>query len=90
MTSRLKILEIRQQELKTQCKREREGLGECINVMAKPLAWADKGLDAIYFLKKYPLLLTGIFVALTTYKPKLAGKALAVVGVVKFLKSNLS
>jgi len=90
MTGRLRILEIRQLELKTQCKREREDLEVRINVLANPLAWANKGLSAIYFLKKYPLLLTGVFVALTTYKPKLVSKALALVGVVKLLKSNLS
>ena len=90
MTSRLRLLEIRQQELKIQCNRERRDLGEFIDSLAKPLAWANKGLNAIYFLKKYPLLLTGAFLAITTYKPKLASKALAVVGALKLLKNNLN
>lgn len=89
MTGRLRMLEIRQQELKTQCNRERRDLGEHINLLAKPLTWANKGLNAIQFFKNYPLLLTGVFVGLTTYKPKLASKVLAVLGVVRLLKSNL-
>jgi hypothetical protein len=90
MTGRLRILEIRKQELKTLCNRERIDLGVHINLLAKPLAWANKGLNAIHFFKNYPLLLSGVFVALTTYKPKLASKLLAVVGVVKLLKSGLN
>jgi len=58
--------------------------------LAEPLAWANKGLNAIHFLKNYPLLLSVVFVALTTYKPKLASKVLAVVGIVKLLKSGLN
>jgi len=90
MTSRLRALEIRLQELKTQCDRERRDLGEYIDSLAKPLAWTNKGLNAIYFLKKYPLLLTSVLVAITTYKPKLTSKALAVVGALKLLKNNLN
>lgn len=90
MTSRLKSLEIRQQELKTQCNLERRGLGEHIHSLEKPLAWANKGLDLIRFFKNHPLLLTGVFVALSQYRPKLARKVLAVMSLVKLSKSNLS
>lgn len=89
MTGRLKSLEIRQQELKTQCNHERRDLEERINSLDKPLAWVDKGLSAIRFFKSYPLLLTGAFAALAQCKPKLARKVLAVMSVVKLSKGKL-
>lgn len=88
MTGRLRDLEIRQQELKTQCTHERRDLGEQINSLQKPLAWIDKSLNAIHFFKNRPLLLTGVFAALAQYRPKFARKVLAVMGIVKLLKSN--
>jgi hypothetical protein len=90
MTSRLRCLEFRQQELKTQCNYERRNLGQHINSLERPIAWANKGLNVIHFFTNHPLILTGVFAALSQYKPKLASKVLAVVCVVKLLKSKLN
>ena len=88
MSATLIDLELRQQELITQASRERKEFAEHFEVWEKPLSWADRGVDTFHFLKNNPFLWTSAFAALAHYKPKLAGKVLAVGwGAVKLLKS---
>jgi hypothetical protein len=88
MSAQLKALESRQHQLKLQADRERKAFAEHFEVWEKPLSWADKGIDAVSFLKNKPFLWTSVFVALAHYKPKLASKVLAVGwGAMKIVKS---
>jgi len=88
MSATLRDLELRVQELTVQASRERKEFAEHFEVWEKPLSWADKGVDTYHFLKNNPILWTSAFAALAHYKPKLAGKVLAVGwGAVKLLKS---
>ena len=88
MSTTLRDLELRQQELTIQASRERKEFAEHFEVLEKPLSWADKGVDTFNFLKNNPILWTGAFAALAHYKPQLASKVLAVGwGAMKFLKS---
>ena len=87
MSQTLKELEERRKLLQSQCAHERKAFAEHFEPWEKPLSWADKGIDAIHFLKSNPLLWTSAFAALAHYKPKLASKALALGwGAVKVLK----
>ena len=88
MSRHLKELELRRHELKVQANRERKAFGEHFEAWEKPLSWADKGVDAVNFLRSNPILWTSAFAALAHYKPKLASKALAVGwGAMKIIKS---
>jgi len=87
MSQTLKELEERRKLLQSQCAHERKAFAEHFEPWEKPLSWADKGIDAVHFLKSNPLLWTSAFAALAHYKPKLASKALALGwGAVKVLK----
>jgi len=87
MSQSLKELEERRKLLQSQCAHERKAFAEHFEPWEKPLSWADKGIDAVHFLKSNPLLWTSAFAALAHYKPKLASKALALGwGAVKVLK----
>ena len=88
MSEHLKALEHRQHELKLQAQHERKEFAEHFEVWDKPLSWADKGVDAVNFLRSDPILWTSAFAALAHYKPKLASKVLAVGwGAMKVIKS---
>ena len=88
MRDKLKDLEHRQHELMLQASRERKVFAEHFEAWEKPLSWADKGIDAVQFLKSNPILWTSAFAALAHYKPKLASKVLAVGwGAMKIVKS---
>ena len=88
MTTQLKALELRQQELKIQAHRERKDFADHFEAWEKPLSWADKGVDTYHFLKNNPVLWTSAFAALAHYKPKVASKLLAVGwGAMKIVKS---
>lgn len=78
MSAQLKALESRQHQLKLQADRERKAFAEHFEVLEKPLSWADKGIDAISFVKNNSFLWTSAFAALAHFKPKLASKLLAV------------
>ncbi|BDW12286.1 hypothetical protein PSHI8_23700 [Polynucleobacter sp. SHI8] len=88
MTGYLKDLKLRRRELQAQSNRERKEFGDHFEAFKKPISWADKGLDALHFLKNSPLLWTTAFTALVHYKPKMASKVLVVgQNVIKFIKS---
>ena len=88
MNDKLKALEQRQHELMLQANRERKVFAEHFEAWEKPLSWADKGIDAVSFLKSNPILWTSAFAALAHYKPKIASKVLAVGwGAMKIVKS---
>jgi len=88
MSTQLKALESRQDQLKLQADRERKAFSEHFEAWDKPLSWADKGVDVVHFLKSNPVLWTSAFAALAHYKPKLASKVLAVGwGVMKIVQS---
>jgi YqjK-like protein len=88
MSEPLKALERRQRELMVQANRERNEFSEHFKAWEKPLSWADKGIDAVGFMKNNPILWTSAFAALAHYKPKLASKVLAVGwGAMKIVKS---
>lgn len=89
MTSqKLKALEVRRHQLQLQAARERTEVALHFEPLGKPLSWADKGMDAIAFIKNTPLLWTGAFTLFAHFKPKLASKALAVGwGAMKVFKS---
>ena len=83
----IQALERRRHELMIQASRERKEFAEHFEPWEKPLSWADKGVDAVNFIKGNPILWTSAFAALAHYKPKLASKALAVGwGAMKLLK----
>ncbi len=88
MSEKLEALERRQRELIVQANRERKAFAEHFEAWEKPLSWADKGMDAVHFLKSNPILWTSAFAALAHYKPKIASKVLAVGwGAIKIVKS---
>ena len=88
MSAHLKALEARQHQLMLQADRERKAFAEHFEAWEKPLSWADKGVDAVHFLKSNPVLWTSAFAALAHYKPKLASKVLALGwGAMKIVKS---
>lgn len=88
MNEKLSALEHRQHELIHQASRERRDFAGHFEAWEKPLSWADKGVDAVHFLKSNPILWTSAFAALAHYKPKLASKVLAVGwGAMKIVKS---
>ncbi|MBU3539324.1 YqjK-like family protein [Polynucleobacter sp. UK-Gri1-W3] len=89
MTEHLNALERHQRELMIQASLERKEFAEHFETWEKPLSWADKGLDAVSFLRSNPFLWTSAFAALAHYKPKLASKALAVGwGAMKVIKAT--
>jgi hypothetical protein len=88
MNSKLNDLEQRRHALMQQASRERKAFAEHFEAWEKPLSWADKGIDAVNFMKNNPILWTSAFAALAHYKPKLASKVLAVGwGAMKIVKS---
>lgn len=88
MSEKLEALEHRQRELIVQANGERKAFAEHFEAWEKPLSWADKGMDAVHFLKSNPILWTSAFAALAHYKPKIASKVLAVGwGAMKIVKS---
>lgn len=89
MGQQLRALEERRNELQVQAANERVQLAIHVEPLEKVLAWADKGIGAISFIKNTPILWTSAFALLAHYKPKIAGKALAVGwGAMKLLKST--
>lgn len=87
MNKDLKILEARRHVLQKRSNQERREFAEHFSAWEKPLSWADKGVDVYHFLKDNPLLWTSAFAALAHYKPKFAGKVLAVgTGAIKLIK----
>jgi hypothetical protein len=88
MTFRSKDLELRQCELKIQSSQERKEFEERLEVLKKPLYWADKRIDTFLFLRNNPQLMTSAFTALVHCNPKLASKLLVMgLGVIKCLKN---
>ena len=88
MSEKLEALERRQRELIVQANRERKAFAEHFEAWERPLSWADKGMDAVHFLKSNPILWTSAFAALAHYKPRIASKVLAVGwGAMKIVKS---
>jgi hypothetical protein len=88
MSDKLKALEGRQRELMLQASKERTAFAKHFEAWEKPLSWADKGMDAVHFIKSNPFLWTSAFAALAHYKPKLASKVLAMGwGAMKIVKS---
>ena len=86
---KLSELELRRHELQAQAHRERKELAKHFEPWEKPLSWADKGVDIFNFFKGNPVLLTSAFAALAHFKPKLAGRLLALGwGAVKLFKST--
>lgn len=87
MGQQLRELEKRRHQLQLQANHERKAFALHFEPWEKALSWADKGVDVYHFFKDNPALLTGAFAALAHYKPKLAGKALAVgAGAMKLIK----
>lgn len=78
MSQNLADLIARQQELQIQAAKERSELALHLEPLEKPLSWADKGIDAVRFIKSSPVLWTSAFAILAHYKPKLASKVLAI------------
>jgi hypothetical protein len=88
MSQSLVELEARQRVLQERAAQERADFALHFEPIEKPLSWADKGIDALNFVKSTPILWTSAFAVLAHYKPKLASKVLAVGwGTVKLLKS---
>lgn len=88
MSRKLAELQARQRVLQERAAQERANFALHFEPIEKPLSWADKGVDALNFMKSTPVLWTAAFAALAHYKPKLASKVLAVGwGTVKLLKT---
>ena len=89
MGQQLRDLEARRNVLQMQAAHERAQIASHFEPLDKPLAWADKGISAISFIKNTPILWTSAFALLAHYKPKIASKALAIGwGAMKLLKST--
>jgi len=88
MTSTIKALESRRQQLQLQAARERAAFIVHFEPLDRPFRWFDQGIGVIQFIKDTPILWTSAFALLAHYKPKMASKALVVgSGVIKLLKS---
>ena len=91
MSQKLAELQARQKALQARAAQERANFALYFEPIEKPLSWADKGIDALNFVKSTPILWTSAFAVLAHYKPKLASKVLAVGwGAVKLLKGAKS
>ena len=91
MSQKLAELQARQKVLQARAAQERADFALHFKPIEKPLSWADKGIDALNFVKSTPILWTSAFAVLAHYKPKLASKVLAVGwGAVKLLKGAKS
>jgi hypothetical protein len=91
MGAKLKALKQRQQELQRRAALERRELAIHFEPWEKPISWADKGIDAVNFVKNNPALWSTAFAVLAHYKPKFASKVLAVGwGAMKLLKGARS
>ena len=78
MSRSLAELEARQKVLQARAEHERNQFASHFEPLEKPLSWADKGIDALQFVKNNPVLWTSAFAVLAHYRPKLASKVLAV------------
>jgi hypothetical protein len=88
MSFKLVNLVARQGELRERAAQERAEFALHFEPIEKSLSWADKGIDAFNFMRSSPIIWTSAFAILAHYKPKLAGKVLAIGGgAVKLLKS---
>ncbi|MBU3614324.1 YqjK-like family protein [Polynucleobacter sp. Latsch14-2] len=91
MNSKLKALQQRRVALQDRAALERRNLSLHFEPWQKPLTWADKGIDAVNFIKSNPIVWSTAFAALAHYKPKLASKTLAIGwGALKLLKGAKS
>ena len=91
MSQKLAELQVRQRALQERAAQERIDVALHFEPIEKPLHWADKGMDAVNFVKSSPILWTSVFAVLAHYQPKLARKVLAVGwGTVKLLKGAKS
>ncbi len=89
MSFKLVNLVARQGELRERAAQERAEFALHFEPIEKSLSWADKGIDAFNFMRSSPIIWTSAFAILAHYKPKLAGKVLAIGGgAVKLLKST--
>lgn len=78
MSRSLAELEARKKVLQDRAAHERAEFAKHFEPLEKPLSWADKGIDALQFIKNNPVLWTSAFAVLAHYRPKLASKVLAV------------
>lgn len=78
MSRSLEELESRKKILQDRAAYERTQFAKHFEPLEKPLSWADKGMDALQFIKTNPVLWTSAFAILAHYRPKLASKVLAV------------
>ncbi len=91
MSQSLEILLERQRVLQAQAAKERREFSSHFVALKKPFSWADKGLEAVQFLKSSPILWTSAFADLAHFKPKLASKVLALGwGAMKLVKTAKS
>lgn len=87
MMRKLAELEARQQVLQERAEQERDAFAFHFEAIKKPLSWADKGVDALNFVRGNPFLWTSAFAMLAHFKPKIASRVLAVGwGTMKLLK----
>jgi hypothetical protein len=91
MSQSLETLLERQRVLQAQAAKERQEISSHFTALKKPISWADKGLEAVQFLKSSPILWTSAFAVLAHFKPKLASKVLALGwGAMKLVKTAKS
>jgi len=91
MNQSLETLLERQRALQAQAAKERQEIRSSFTALKKPFSWADKGLEAVQFLKSTPILWTSAFAVLAHFKPKLASKVLALGwGAMKLVKTAKS
>jgi hypothetical protein len=88
MSQRLQNLLKRQKILQARADAERLEFAQSSEVLKKPFSWADRGIEAVQFLKSSPIIWISAFAVLSHYKPKLASKILTFGwGAVKLAKS---
>ena len=88
MSQSLETLLARQRVLQAQAAKERQEISSHFTVLKKPFSWADKGFEAVQFIKSSPILWTSAFAVLAHFKPKLASKVLALGwGAMKLVKT---
>ena len=76
MSEHLQALLARQKALQARAETERLEFAQSSDSLKKPFSWADRGIEAVQFLKSSPIIWISAFAILSHYKPKLASKIL--------------
>jgi hypothetical protein len=74
MSTKLTQLAKRRHALIVQAAAQREALQQCIDPWRAPLLLADRGLNAVRYVKSNPMLMMGTMTLISLLRPTRAGK----------------